>query len=69
LGPKSRAQVWNGGLDDGLNGGSSKLWRMNFFDIDPRATGSLVIKDQIFSRGCGYADEVPASFIWRCVVL
>ena len=38
---------------------------MNFFDIDPRATGSLLIKDQIFSRGADYAGEQPASFLWR----
>eukprot|EP01052_Picozoa_sp_SAG31_P033096 SAG31_NODE_3697_length_3978_cov_1.827791_3_plen_82_part_01 len=40
---------------------------MNFFDVDPRATGTLIIKDQVFSRGCGYATEQPASFIWRNV--
>ena len=38
---------------------------MNFFDIAPTATGSLVVKDQTFSRGCGYAEEQPASFVWR----
>jgi hypothetical protein len=49
------------GLDDGLNGESSKLWRMNFFDIDPRATGSLVIKDQIFSRGAFRSDAYQSA--------
>ena len=56
--------VWNGGLDDGLNGAVQGDWRMNFFDIDPFARGSLVVKDQIFSRGAGYANGQPASFIW-----
>ena len=56
--------VWNGGLDDGLNGAVQGDWRMNFFDIDPEARGSLVVKDQIFSRGAGYANGQPASFIW-----
>ena len=59
--------VWNGGLDDGLNGAVSTAWRMNFFDIHPEAKGSLVVKDQDFSRGAGYANEEPASFIWRDV--
>ena len=40
---------------------------MNFFDINASAEGSLVIKDQNFNRGTGYADEQPASFIWRDV--
>ena len=61
----SVAIVWNGGLDDGLNGAVQGGWRMNFFDIDPRATGSLLIKDQVFSRGADYAGEQPASFLWR----
>jgi hypothetical protein len=61
--------IWNGGLDDGLNGeiGVNGDWRMNFFDINASAEGSLVIKDQNFNRGTGYADEQPASFIWRDV--
>jgi hypothetical protein len=61
--------IWNGGLDDGLNGeiGVNGDWRMNFFDINASAEGSLVIKDQDFSRGTGYSNEQPASFIWRDV--
>ena len=36
--------TWNGGLDDGLNGAVIWPWRMNFFDINASAEGSLVIK-------------------------
>lgn len=59
--------TWNGGLDDGLNGGSGGGWKMNFFEIHPLAKGFLTVTDHVFSRGCGYFDEDPASFIYRNV--
>jgi hypothetical protein len=59
--------IWNGGLDDGLNGAVSTAWRMNFFDIAPNAKGSLLVKDQVFSRGASYGADQPASFVWRTI--
>ena len=36
-----------------------------YFDIAPDATGGLLLSDQVFSRGAGYAREERAPFVYR----
>jgi hypothetical protein len=58
--------TWRGNTDGGMNGFGSDPHKVPpYFDIAPDATGGLLLSDQVFSRGAGYAREERAPFVYR----
>ena len=58
--------TWRGNTDGGMNGfGSDPTKVPPYFDIAHDATGSLLLSDQVFSRGAGYGTEERTPFIRR----
>ena len=59
------AVTWAGNTDGGMNGFGGPCKGLPFFDVGPEASGTLILRDQEWSRGAGYWRECPTPFIQR----